>query len=90
MIALNINVTRIDKTAIHEGRNGKYVDLLCFDNKGGPDQFGNDGFVVQSLPQDRREGGEKGPIVGNFKRIGKPAQSRPNPAPSESEDEYPW
>lgn len=90
MIALNINVTRIDKTAIHAGKNGKYVDLLCFDNRNGPDQFGNDGFVVQAIPQERKEAGEKGPIVGNFKRLGKPAQNRPNPAPDGTGDEIPW
>lgn len=70
MIAININVTRIDKTALHDGKNGKYLALTLFENKNGRDQYGNDGFVSQDLGKDRRMKGEKGPILGNFKHVG--------------------
>jgi hypothetical protein len=70
MRTANINVTKIDKTALYEGKNGKYLSLVFFDNKEGPDQFGNDGFVTQDLGKERRMAGEKGPIIGNWKEVG--------------------
>lgn len=79
MIKLKLDVTKIDKTAIFEGRKGKYLDLTLVENRDGTDQFRNDGFVAQDLSKERREAGEKGPIIGNWKTIGgKPA---PKPAP---------
>lgn len=93
MITLNINVTKIDKSAIHAGKNGKYINLVCFDNRGGPDQYGNDGFVVQDLPRERRDAGERGPIIGNFKRLaksgGKPRDERRESEPG-GEDDIPF
>lgn len=70
MIAVNINVTRIDKTAIYEGKNGKYLSLTLHENKGGKDKFGNDGFVSQDIGKERRMKGERGEILGNYKIIG--------------------
>lgn len=70
MIAININVTRIDKSALHQGKNGKYLALTLIENKNGKDQYGNDGFVAQDIGKDRRMAGEKGPILGNFKHVG--------------------
>lgn len=67
MITISLNVTRIDKTAIVDGKNGKYLSLCLFANKNGPDQFGNDGFVTQDLGKERRLAGEKGPILGNYR-----------------------
>ena len=71
MQSLSINTGKIDKTALYEGRNGKYLNLTLFENRDGPDQYGNDGFIVQDIGKDRRDRGEKGPIIGNWKHIGK-------------------
>jgi hypothetical protein len=70
MIAININVTRIDKTALYQGKNGTYLSLTMHENKNGKDQYGNDGFVAQDVGKERRAKGEKGPILGNYKTIG--------------------
>lgn len=70
MIALSIDVTKIDKSAIYEGKNGKYVSLVLKENKNGKDKYGNDGFVAQDVGKQRRMAGERGPIVGNYKEIG--------------------
>lgn len=70
MITININVTKIDKTALYENKNGKHLSLVLFENKKGKDDYGNDGFVTQDLGKERRLAGERGPILGNFKRIG--------------------
>ncbi len=69
MIRLKIDVTKIDKTAIHDGKKGKYIDLTLMDNRDGRDQYDNDGFVVQDLGKERRLAGEKGPILGNWKDL---------------------
>ena len=82
MKTANINVTKIDKTALYEGKNGKYLSLVFFDNKEGPDQFGNDGFVTQDLGKERRMAGEKGPIIGNWKEVG---TKGPTPSPGRQE-----
>jgi len=38
-----------------------------FENKDGEDQYGNSGYVVQSISKEAKEAGEKGPIIGNWK-----------------------
>jgi hypothetical protein len=74
MKTIRINVTKIDKSAIYEGKNGKYVDLVMFENREGEDQYGNLGFVTQGIGKERRLAGERGPIIGNWKEIGAPSQ----------------
>jgi hypothetical protein len=78
MITCKINASRIDKNHMFKGEKGTYVDLVLFENKGGPDQYGNDGFVTQGISKEARDRGEKGPISGNWKRFG---SSAPKPAP---------
>ena len=72
MQSININVTKIDKSALFDGKNGKYLALTLFENRDGVDQYGNNGFVTQDLGKERRLAGEKGPILGNWKHIGQP------------------
>jgi hypothetical protein len=71
MITTSINVTKIDKSAIKDHKSGgKYLALTLMENKNGPDQYGNDGYVVQDIGKARREAGERGPIIGNWKHVG--------------------
>lgn len=65
-IKLKLNVTRILKEHLYEGKNGKYLDLVVWPNKNGPDQYGNTHFVCQELSKAARDAGEKGPIIGNL------------------------
>jgi hypothetical protein len=93
MIAVKINVTKIDKAAIYVGERGKYVDLLLIENKEGQDQYGNDGFVSQGLTKERREAGERGPIIGNWKRLktqAKPKATPTKPPVDEGEQDVPF
>jgi hypothetical protein len=69
MITAKIDVTKINKQYIFDGKKGKYIDLVLFENKDGTDRFENDGMVVQGLPKEARDRGEKGPILGNFKNV---------------------
>lgn len=69
MITVNINVSEIDKTALYEGKKGKYLSLTLIEAKEGTDKYGNSHMVVQDLGKERRAAGEKGPILGNAKTL---------------------
>jgi hypothetical protein len=97
MIKVNINVLRLDRNRIIEktsksGVKAKYVDLVLIDR---PDDYGNDGFVVESVTKEERDQGVKGNIVGNWKELRKvdrppaPQQSRGYAGP-ENDQEIPF
>ena len=92
MQTLKINVAKIDKTALYNGAKGSYLTLNLKENKDGTDQYGNDGFIIQDIGKDRRLAGEKGPIIGNWKRAAGYAPKEPTHfmAPADSEDEIPF
>ena len=69
MIIAKIDVTKLDKGHFFKGTKGIYADLVLIPNKDGVDQYGNDGFVSQGVSKEAREKGEKGKIVGNYKKV---------------------
>jgi len=69
MQRLRIDVTKIDKAALYKGAKGTYLDVTLLDNRDGTDQYGNDGMIVQDIGKERREAGEKGAILGNWKHV---------------------
>jgi len=69
MIIAKIDVTKLDKGHFFKGQKGIYADLVLIPNKDGVDQYGNDGFVSQGVSKEAREKGEKGKIVGNYKKV---------------------
>ena len=71
MIVLKINCSKIPKERLFQGKNGKMIDLVLMENRDGPDQYGNDGFVSVSLSKEERASGARGEIVGNWKELGK-------------------
>lgn len=75
MIKLNIDVTKIDKTRIHEGKKGKYLDLVLVDH---PSDYG-DGFIAHDVSKEERNQGVKGTIIGNWKRVGGQREQREQP-----------
>lgn len=76
MIRIKMDVKKINKSQLFVGAKGTYMDLTLMDNRDGTDEYGNDGFVVQDIGKERREAGEKGPIVGNWKHIGQKPSPR--------------
>ena len=93
IIRVKLDVTKIDKSAIHAGEKGKYIDITLLGNRDGEDRFGHHYMVVQDLGQARREAGEKGPILGNGKVIGqKPSMppAQPTFIASESDESVPF
>jgi hypothetical protein len=67
-IAVKIDVSKIDKQYLYEGKKGIYLDALLMNNKE-QSRFGDDGFIVQSISREAREAGERGPIVGNWRYL---------------------
>lgn len=55
------------KEHLFRGEKGTYLDLVIWENKNGPDQYGNTHTICQSISKEAREAGEKGPILGNMK-----------------------
>lgn len=102
MIILKIDVTKIDKAHIFEGKKGKYIEIVVMENRDGVDQYGNLFLAVQGIPKELRDQGKKGPILGNGKEWGQPQQrqqsrqQRPQqgyqaPQPPEDDNsEIPW
>lgn len=80
-IRAKINLSKLDKTAFFDGKSGKYLDIVLWETPG--DQYGNDWRVVQDLPRERRDAGEKGEIVGNGKNFGKTATPKQSPPPQQ-------
>jgi len=75
MIAINIDVKKIDKAALFTGKKGTYLNMTLMENREGVDQYGNEGFIVQDIGMARRQAGERGAILGNWKTV-KPAQAQ--------------
>lgn len=105
MIKFSIDVTKIEKPRLFEGKprqtDGgipKYLSGACLENRDGRDRFGNDGFIVQDVSKDEREQGIKGPIIGNWRDLDSaPARQTTAPVPPtpvaatpESQDDIPF
>ena len=78
LISLNIDVSKIDQRRLYKGKKGQYLSATLF-LKEETDQYGNNGFVVESITKEEREKGHKGTIIGNAKFMvaggTKPSQS---------------
>lgn len=69
IIKVKIDVTKIEKARLFEGKNGaKYLDMTLL-GKDEPDQYGNDFMVIQDVTKEERLAGVKGPILGNGKKM---------------------
>lgn len=79
---IKIDVTKILKEHLFQGKNGaKYLDITLWENRDGPDQYGNTHRADQSISKEAREAGEKGPILGNAREfaVRGGSQSRQSP-----------
>ena len=66
-VSIKIDVTKIDKNRLFEGKKGKYLDATVFINPDEADQHGNHGMVTQDVSKEERDNGVKGNILGNVK-----------------------
>lgn len=77
MKLIKIDVTMIDKARLFRSTKNSsvYLDAVMFENRDGPDKYGWEGVICQSVTKEEREAGVKGAILGNFKSLG----ARPQP-----------
>ncbi len=75
-ISLKINVSKIDKTRLFDGKNGKYLDCTIFVDPDTVDQYGNHGMITQDVTKEEKNSGVKGAILGNAKVFWRTDESR--------------
>lgn len=87
-ISLKIDVTKIDKARLFQGKNGaKYLDVTTFVDLDNPGQYGDHGFITQDVSKEERNNGVKGNILGNTKVFYNDAQGQqqaPQPHPNQT------
>ena len=77
-ISFKIDVTKIDKKKIYEGKKGKYITVSSFVDVDMQDNYGNNGFIKQDGDK-----GEDMPIIGNAKVFWSD-NSKPEPVPDDN------
>lgn len=78
-IALKIDVTKIEKQRLYQGKKGTYLDCIVHYNSE-DDQYGNNGMIVQSVSKEEKDKGVKGAILGNAKELWSEEQPAKQPA----------
>jgi len=78
-INISIDVSKIDKTRLFQGKKGTYMDLTTFVDLDNVDQYDQNGFIGQSTSKEEREAGVRTPILGNCKVFFNSASSTPPP-----------
>ena len=78
-IIIKIDVTKINKSKMFEGKKGVYLDIVLIPTPG--NQYGNTHMAVQGLSKEDRDAGQKGVILGNAKTIGGSGQQQDQSAP---------
>jgi hypothetical protein len=66
-VSLNIDVMKIAKAQLVQGKKGKYLNATIFIDVDNADQYGNHGMITQDLTKEEKDRGDKGPILGNGK-----------------------
>jgi hypothetical protein len=64
-ISVKIDVTKIDKARLFKGEKGTYLDLTTFIDTEQEGQYGDHGFISQSVSKEEREQKIQTPILGN-------------------------
>lgn len=64
-VSLKIDVTKIEKARLFEGKSGKYLDAIAFIDIDTKDQYGNNGMITQAVSKEEKQAGVNGPILGN-------------------------
>ena len=66
LIALNLNLSLVDKARLYKGKKGQYLSAVLHLSPT-TDQYGNHGFIVESITKEERQNGQRGTILGNAK-----------------------
>ena len=64
---LSVDVTKLDKSKFYEGKNGaKYANLTVFVDSS-PDQYGQNGGIIEQQTKEEQDAGNSKNYVGNAK-----------------------
>lgn len=86
IVAIKIDVTKIDKERLYKGAKGTYLDAVVF-LEDEPDQYGNNGMITQQVSKEERQNGIKGSILGNVKIVGQTDSiAQPTQSKGDTED----
>ena len=92
-ISIKVDVLKIDKSRIFIGKKGKYIDLTTFIDLDEQDQFGQNGFISQSVTKEEKGQGVQTQILGNCKIFytdkGRADQQNQQPAQQQNPDPIP-
>ena len=69
IINLSINLAKIDKTKIIEGKKGKYLNITIAANRDGEDDYGNTHYAYISQDKEEREAKADKTYLGNGKEF---------------------
>lgn len=70
-VEVSIDVTKIEKARLFQGKKGKYLTMTTFIDVDQVDQYGNNGFIAHKKDQDEQN---NAPILGNVKVFWSDAQ----------------
>jgi len=76
MISLKIDVDKIDKSRLFQGKKGTYLNCVLVET---PNSEYGDYMIVEDISFEERQAGKKGTILGNGKIIVKAKNSQPEP-----------
>jgi len=84
-IEVQIDVSKIDKARIYEGKKGKYLTMTTFVDTDNKDQYDNNGFISHKQTKEESDSKTNTPILGNVKVFwsdgGQTTQAQNNYAP---------
>jgi hypothetical protein len=83
MISLSINVSKIDKARLFQGKQGQYLDAILIET---PNSEYGDYMIVESISKEERDAGNKGTIIGNAKIINRRDPQQHNNPPDTTID----
>lgn len=88
IIHCSIDVTKIDKSKLVEGKKGgKFLNFSVLSNRNGPDKYGNTHMITQDVSKEERLSGKRGAILGNGKEWNGQAGNSPARAPQPADDD---
>ena len=95
MIVGSIRRDKVDATLLYTDKQGrKVLDFVLHTREGGRDEYGNDGYITQSVSKELRAQGKRGPIIGNWKEIEtgpkRDKPKAPEPPADVPEDDVPF
>ena len=89
IINLKIDVTKLTKDKLFEGKKGTYANLTVAANRDGASEYGDTHYIFESQSKEEREAGTDKVYVGNGKEFhfnGEETKTAPRPEPAMDDD----